>query len=64
MTVCPECMPHWEAWLTSPALPSERKLFSLTDKPDDMERINYERWRDRVRSQLSIIESICKEKHQ
>ena len=59
--LCQSCADESASWLHFK--PIYRAEFTLTDKPADLARINYERWRETVNTQRKIIAKYCKENH-
>lgn len=64
MTLCPSCDAEYVAWLSAPVLPSERRIFSRSDKTEDLLRLNHDRYRSRVNAQLRLIRDQCHRSHQ
>ena len=60
MKLCRPCQEDYDAWLTSPMIPQNRKQYSSTDRPKDMAQGNLDRHRELVVSQLRLVADICR----
>lgn len=59
MTLCAEHQAERNEWLTAGYLPGERTEYTLTDKSEDLTRLNHERWKRRIQTQLRLITQHC-----
>lgn len=61
--LCPPCRDEYAAWTSAPYLGSELTEYTVTDKREDLTRLNRDRFLHRVRTQQRLIRDHCTRSH-
>lgn len=56
---CDKHRAEYQAWLTAPYLDGERTEYTVTDNREDLTKLNHERWKRRIQTQLRLVAEAC-----